>query len=137
MTRRHHLTGVLVAALTALSTGSFIGSTGLVFCVGTNGHRALELEHPGMECPTLVSSQNTRGISMQPSAECLDLPAVGTGSTALSSPESDRVPTAPVTFLTASPECTPRIARRPPAATEARAGPPDLALHLRSTVLLV
>lgn len=137
MSQRHHRARFLVAALTALLMGSFVGATGLVLCLGTDGHRALELEHPGMECPTLASSQDTSGISVQPLAECLDLPATGTGPTALSSVDRDRVPTPPLAFLAATPDPAPLIEARVPFPIDARAGPLHLARHLRSTVLLV
>ena len=137
MSQRHHRASFLVAALTALLTGSFVGTTGFVLCIGTNGHRALELEHPGTECPTLASSQDTSAVTVQPSAECLDLPAAGTGPTARSSADSDRVPTPPVAFLAASPEHAPLVETRLPSPIGAGAGPPNLALHLRSTILLV
>jgi len=91
MSHRHHRARFLVAALTALLTGSFARATGLVLYVGTNGHRALELEHPGTECPTLASSRDTSAVSVHPSAKYLDLAATGTGPTALSSDDSERL----------------------------------------------
>jgi hypothetical protein len=137
MGRRHHRARLLVAALTALMTGSFVGSTGLVLCVGTNGHRALELEHPGMECPTLAGPQGARGVSVQPSPGCLDVPAVGTGPTVLPSVDPGQLPTAPLAFLPATPEPARRVQTRRPGCVGARAAPLHLARHLRSTVLLV
>jgi hypothetical protein len=137
MSPRRHRGRFLVAALTALWTGSFVGATGLVLCVGTNGHRALEREHFGMECPTLASSQDTSAVSIRPSAECLDLPAAGTGPTALLSVDPDLAPTPTAAGRAASPEPAPRLETRLPGPIEARAGPPDVAQHLRSTVLLV
>ncbi len=137
MSQRHHRARRLLAALTALLTGGFVGATGLVLCLGTNGHRALELEHPGMECPTQAGWQNASGISVQPSAECLDLPAAGASATALSYEATDRVPTPPVAFLAARPELAPLIETRLPGPIDARTGPPRIARHLRSTVLLV
>lgn len=137
MTRNQHRARFLVAALTALLTGSFAGASGLVLCLGTDGHRALELEHPGTECPTLAASQDTSAVSVQPSAECLDLPAAGTGPTVLSSVDRDEVPTPPLAFLAATPEPVRLLETRLPGAIDARAGPPNLARHLRSTVLLV
>lgn len=124
----------LGAALSALLGGSFAGATGLVLCLGSDGHRAVEPEHPGTECPTLASSRDASGV--QPSADCFDLPGADAGPATLSSGDADRVPVAPVTFLPASPEPAPAQTRLA-APIDARAAPPNLAAHLRSTVLLV
>jgi hypothetical protein len=133
MSQSQHRARVLVAALTALLTGSFVGSTGLVLCVGTNGHRALELEHPGMECPTLAAPQGAGGVSLQPAPRCLDVPAVGTGPTGLPSVYLGQMPTAPLTVLPATPEPARLPQTRVPTGATARAAP----RHLRTTVLLV
>lgn len=121
----------------ALLTSDFAGAAGLVLCVGENGHRAVELQHPGMDCPTLAPPQTTNEISVQPSEECLDLPAAGTSPITLSSIDTERAPTPPAVALAAIPEPERHLEARLPGLIDARAGPPNRALHLRSTVLLV
>jgi len=128
---------LLGAALVALLTGSLAGASGLVLCVGTDGHRAVELEHAGTECPTLASSQSGTGISLQTPAECFDLPAAGSGPTVPPSSDPERVPMPPMAFLAVRLEPAAGIETQLLASTDARAGPPSLALHLTSTVLLV
>ena len=136
--RKRHSARLLGAALATLLTGTLAGASGLVLCLGADGHRALELEHGGRDCPTVASeARASTGISLQSPAECLDLPTAGTGPMTPSSSDPDRVPEPPVTFLVASPEVAPKIESRLPGPTEVRTGPPDLAAHLRSTVLLV
>ena len=141
MTRRRHARW-LVAALTALLTGGFAGATGLVLCLGSDGHRALELQHPGTSCPTLAGeAAGSAAISATPVAKtlatCLDVPAVGSVDGALLSAEPDRVPTPTFALLAPMPSPAPRVAAHMAASNPARAGPPPLARHLRSTVLLV
>jgi hypothetical protein len=140
MTRRRNGARWLVAALTALLTGSF--ASGLVLCLGPDGHRALEFQHPGTSCPTLASdAAGTPAISATPIAQllatCFDLPAVGSVDAALLSAEPERVPTTTLAVLAPIPSPALRVATRLAAPIPARAGPPSLARHLRSTVLLV
>lgn len=142
MTRRRHGARWLVAAFTTLLTAVFAGATGLVLCLGSDGHRALELQHPGTSCPTLASdASGTAAISATPIAKtlatCLDLPAVGSVDGALLSAEPDRVPTPTLAILAPIASPAPRAAAHLAAPNPARAGPPPLARHLRSTVLLV
>jgi hypothetical protein len=137
MTGRNRRAMWLVAALTALLSGSVVGSTGLVLCIGANGHRALELEHTGMECPTLAGSQDAHGVSAQPSPKCLDVPAIGTGPTLLPSVDLGHLPPAPLAFLPATLEPARLVPMRVPTCVDPRAAPLALARHLRSTVLLV
>jgi len=121
----------------ALLTVSLADASGIVFCVGVDGHREIELEHGGRECHPPENSQDPAGISVQPGSECLDLPAIGTSAITLPSFNADQVPVPPVVFLAVSLEFTPRIETRLVAQTDARAGPANLSLHIRSTVLLV
>lgn len=142
MTRRRHGARWLVTALTALLTAGFAGSTGLVLCLGPDGHRALELQHPGTSCPTLADeTAGSAAVSAAPVAKalaaCLDLPTIGSVDGALLSAEPDRVPTPTLAVLAPIPSATPRAATRALAPSTTRAGPPPLARHLRSTVLLV
>ena len=136
MSQGRHSTRFLVAAITALLTSGLVGSSGLVLCIGADGHRALEREHDATGCPTLASSQPDRYLSAATPEACFDLPAAGSSPMAPSSAEDERVPPPPVALLPSLPEPPPRIEALP-ASTDARAGPPSLAPHLRSTVLLV
>ena len=137
MKQRRHSARFLVAVFTTLLSGSLAAVPGLVLCLGSDGHRAIEFEHGRRECLTLATSQGATATSVQPGSECVDLPAAGTGSMARSSSDRDPVPMPPVAFLVVSPEPTPPVAPQLPASTDARAGLLGLALHLRSTVLLV
>lgn len=127
----------LATALTSLLVMGFAGATRLVLCLGPDGHRALELAHPGMECSTLASSRNLRGTSLEPLAECLDLPASGAGPSVVSSLDPDRLPTPAAVPAAASPEPASPGETAFAAPVAARAGPVPLARHLRSTVLRV
>lgn len=142
MTRRRHGARWLVAALTALITAGFAGASGLVLCLGSDGHRALELQHPGMVCTAVAGdAADARAISAVPIgaalATCFDLPAVGGADAALPSAELVRVPTPPLAIRAPIPALAAREATYTPAPVPARAAPPPLARHLRSTHLLV
>ncbi|MFQ5699380.1 MAG: methyltransferase family protein [Myxococcota bacterium] len=137
MKQRRHSVGMLAGAIAMLLTGSFAGVPGLVLCVGSNGHRAIELEHRATECPALAGSRGASGTSLQAPGACLDIPAAGTGPTTPSCFEVDRALPPLVTRMAPIGEPTPPIEPRLWEPTAARAGPPNLALHLTSTILLV
>lgn len=137
MSQGRHSTRLLLAAITALLTGSLVGSSDLVLCIGADGHRALEREHDATGCPTLAGSQPELHVSMATPGVCFDLPATGGSPMAPSSAEGERLPTPPAPLLATPLEPPTRIETPLPASTDARAGPPSLALHLPSTVLLV
>lgn len=113
------------------------GATGLVLCLGSDGHRALEFEHAEMRCPSFAGPQDDGGVTIQRSSACIDLPAPGTGAILLSSIDPDPVPAPPLAFLVAGLEPARRIEERLPRSVEARAGPVRLTGQLRSTVLRV
>lgn len=137
MSQARHSMRFLVAAITLLLTGSLVGASDLVLCIGADGHRALEREHDTTGCPTLASERPDLYVSMATPEVCFDLPATGGSPLAPSSSDAERVPTPPAALLAALPEPAPHIEAPLPASTDARAGPPSLAPHLRSTVLLV
>lgn len=139
MNQKRQSTRLLVAALTALLMSSLVGASGFVLCLGSDGHREIEVEHTGTVCPSLVSSHGTAtsSLSLQATAECSDFPTSGNVPTAPSSFEPDRVSPPPLVFLAAHADPIPRIEALLRASTDARAGPPSLAPHLTSTVLLV
>lgn len=137
MTYRHQPKRLLAAAMMALLTGGLAGSSTLVLCLGADGHRAIEVEHGGGDCPTIAGSLNAAGVSAQAPSECLDLPAVGTGPVVSPSSEAAQLPKPPTSSLPCRPEPAPQIEAGLSPPTDARAGPPSLAPHLRSTVLLV
>lgn len=137
MRQKRRSTRLLAAALAALLVDSLAGASGLVLCLGAGGHLAIEIEHDAAGCPTLTNSKGVSGVSVQPQGECVDIPSAGTGLMTASSFEAAQVPTPPVAFVVPYPESTPRVETRNSASADARAGPPDRARHLRSTVLLV
>jgi len=142
MIRKRFRARRLAAALMVLLTASFAGATDLVLCFGSDGHRALELQHPGPSCPTPASdTAGTAAISASPAAKtlatCLDLPAMGSVNGGVVSAEPDRVPTPTLAMLARIPTLAPRATARAFAPSPTRAGLPPLARHLRSTVLLV
>ena len=135
-TRSAHLLG---AAITLLLSVGLVGFSGLVLCVGADGHRALEIEHAGIAHPTANSLAGSAQASLQqPSAaDCLDLPATGSSPVVPSPSDADRLPVPAPAILAALPEPAPRTEARLAAVVDARAGPSPLAGHLASTVLLV
>jgi hypothetical protein len=142
MIRRRSRTRWLVAALLALLAAGFVDATGLVLCLGPDGHRALEIEHPGVACPTLAShAAGAAAISTATAADalatCLDLPAIGGTDGAPLSVEPHDVPTPDLATGSATATAASCAATRMRAPGPVRAGPPPLARHLRSTVLLV
>ena len=137
MSQRHRITRLLVAAITTLLLASPVGGSGLVFCSASNGHRAIELEHGGTLCPTLATAADATGISVSMPIECSDLPAEGAGPVAASSVDPGRAPTPQLVVLALLPDSVAVFDTRFSASGDARADPPQLALHLTSTVLLV
>jgi hypothetical protein len=127
---------LLVTALAAVLAGSFSGAPDLVLCLGANGHRALEIEHPGMLCASLAGAGDTSGLSAPPLAECLDLPTSGAGPTGPSFSDPERMPTPPPALRVASPQPPPLAEALRPEPIAARAGPDPGSRQLRSTVLL-
>jgi hypothetical protein len=118
----------LVAALAAVLAGGFSGAP--------NGHRALEIEHPGMRCTSLEGVGDTSGLSAPPLADCLDVPTSGAGPTGPSTSDPEQVPTPPPALRVASPQPPPLAEALRPEPSAARAGPDPGSRQLRSTVLL-
>lgn len=139
MIRRTRNASLLSVALTVVLTAGLAGFSGLVLCIGADGHRALEIEHTGIAHPAGNVLANSAGASLQQPApaDCLDLPAAGSSPVVPSPGDADRLPLPAPAILAALPEPAPRIETRFSAAVDARAGPSPLALHLASTVLLV
>jgi hypothetical protein len=139
MTRRTRKARLLGAALTVLLSVGLAGFSGLVLCIGADGHRALEVEHAGIAHPTANGiGGGVQASLQQPSpADCLDLPATGSSPVVPSPLDADRLPLPPPAILAALPEPTPRSETRLSADADSRAGPCSLAPHLASTVLLV
>lgn len=137
MSQRRYGTRLLVAAIATLLTGSLAGAPELVLCLGADGHRAIELEHDGTECPAIARTQGATGVSVWAPTECFDIPAAGSGPTTPSSFEAGRGLTPPVALLAVCLEAPRRSRESLPAPTGARTARPNLALHLNSTVLLV
>lgn len=129
--------GLLFGAVFTALFGSFLASSGLVLCLGADGHRALELEHGTTGCPTLAAGPNTEAMTVQVPAECLDLSVAGTALKTSSTADDERTFTAPLAFVAVAVEPVRPVLGRTPTPNEARDGPPNVALHLASTVLLV
>jgi len=131
---------LVVVALMALLAAASSSAADLVLCLGPDGHRAFELQHPGPSCPTLASGGV--GISTSPVAEtlgaCLDLPVVGglNDSVTLSA-ESNRERTSAPALVVPIPSLAPRAQPPGNAPALSRQRAPSLARHLRSTILLV
>ena len=133
VTQRCQSTRLLVVAITTLLTGSLADASRLVLCLGTDGHSAIEFEHNASVCPTLASSQGGTTVSVQSQVRCLDVPSAGTGPITASAFHADGIRAPLVAFMVPVQKPTARIGTE----ANARAGPLDLARHLRSTVLLV
>lgn len=138
MPRRSHRARSLAAATTALLATSLVGLPGLVLCIGSDGHRALEIEHTGVGCPEAGTGAGGPALAATGPVgtdDCLDLPAAGS-ALAASSADGER-PSAPVVALDRLADPPIRGTAHLAAALEARAGPCALAPHLATTVLLV
>jgi len=137
MTQKLHSKRLFAAALAALLVDSLAGGSGLVFCSAANGHRAIEFEHNVTGCPTLANSKAATSVFTQPAGECVDVPSAGAGFATAASFDADRLPMPPMTMAVPAHEPTLRIEMRFSTSANPRTGPPNLALHLRSTILLV
>lgn len=139
MIQRTRNARLLGAALTAVLSAGLAGFSGLVFCVGADGHRALEFEHAWIGCQTENALSAGIGSSLQgrAPADCLDLPAASGEPVVPGPSDANRLPEPELTILAALPEAPPRIEARLTSVTDARAGPSPLAPHIASTVLLV
>ena len=114
-----------------------VGSSELVLCLAPDGHRAVETQHRGIGCPALATPDGGTGVSVESAAECVDLPAAGACAIARSPGDAARILLPAMVFLAIVRDPVTRPAARCPARSAARAGPPRLAPHLPSTVLLV
>jgi hypothetical protein len=136
---------LLATALAVLLTSSFAGASSLVLCLGSDGHRGLELAHPAAECPTFASDDAASdfavsasiSVSLQAPSECLDLPAAGTGPFRLAPADAQQVPAPPLALIPATPEPRAQAENRLRGAITAPNVPRELVRQLRATVLLV
>lgn len=134
---------LFATALAVLLTSSFAGTSSLVLCLGSDGHRELELAHPAAECPTFASNDAASDLavavsaSLEPRSECLDLPAAGTGPFRLAPADAQQVPAPPLALVPETPEPRAEAETRLRIAIGARNAPRELARQLRATVLLV
>ena len=139
MRHRRPSTRLPVAAIIALLAGGLVDSTGLVLCLGSDGHRAIEREHgSGGGCPARAGAPPGASLtSMAAPTACLDLPVPGGGPMIPSAFAPESATAAPLAFVAPPLAPPPSNGMSLPTATDARAGPPHLALHRTSTVLLV